>query len=390
MSDLNCIRTVKVDISDLLSEEQINNIQDTINDTFIVSKLFTKLGLEHKSTSYNTLHKYGYVLAKEKCPTLNTALLQQSAKVSLFNIKSWNARNKKHKWEYEGSKTSNSYTLNKLTLTRRGEQTTFSTTKERIKIIHKIPEWFDEKYPEKKLQSGNVKINKNRIFLNLSYKVPSTECAGTKIIGIDRGIYNFVATSDGMMYPTKHLHTVERKYAHIKSVLQSKGTRSAKRLLKKISGKEQRFRRDFDHCVSKQLANREDVKCYVLEDLNGLRSTRRNRKTNRWLHKWSTFRFQQFLEYKCLKNGIDIEYVEPSYTSQICSSCGNVDKNARDRNKYKCCVCGHSEHADINASKNICDRYLLTLVGKSGSIQPTVCINERSLDTIPQVHPVGS
>lgn len=191
------------------------------------------------------------------------------------------------------------------------------------------------------------------------------------------------------MFSTKHLHAVERRYAHTKATLQSKGTRSAKKRLKKISGKEKRFRQDFDHCVSKQLANRDDVKCYVLEDLNGLRSTNRGKKMNKWLHKWSTFRFQTFLEYKCAMNGIEVQYVNPKYTSQRCSMCGNIDKDARNRNKYRCACCGHTEHADINASKNIRDRYLLSLVGKSGSIQPTVCSDDISLRTIPQPRAEG-
>ena len=384
MNNTDSIRTIKIEISELLSDEQKHDIDITIEDAFKVSELFTKLGIEHKSTSYITMHKYGYDVAKQMCPNLNTALLQQIAKVSLFNIKSWNARHKKSKWGYVGSKHKESYPLNKLSLTRRGEQTTFSTSNKRVKIIHDIPHWFDEKYPNKTLQSGSIIRTNDRYFICYSFKVSVKDCVGDKIIGIDRGLYNFVATSDGTLFSTKHLHAVERRYAHTKATLQSKGTRSAKKRLKKISGKEKRFRQDFDHCVSKQLANRDDVKCYVLEDLNGLRSTNRGKKMNKWLHKWSTFRFRTFLEYKCAMNGIEVQYVNPKYTSQRCSMCGNIDKDARNRNKYRCACCGHTEHADINASKNIRDRYLLSLVGKSGSIQPTVCSDDISLRTIPQ------
>ena len=55
----------------------IHDIDITIEDAFKVSELFTKLGIEHKSTSYMTMHKYGYDVAKQMCPNLNTALLQQ-------------------------------------------------------------------------------------------------------------------------------------------------------------------------------------------------------------------------------------------------------------------------------------------------------------------------
>ena len=141
--------------------------------------------------------------------------------------------------------------------------------------MHEIPQWFEDKYPEKKLQAGHVLIRKNRIILSLSYRIPDSKQREGSIIGIDRGLYNHVAASDGMLVSSKHLHAVERSYAYTKSTLQSKGTRSAKKRLKAIAGREMRFRQDFDHCVSKSLSEREDVSCYVLEDLTGLREKRR-------------------------------------------------------------------------------------------------------------------
>ena len=77
MNNTDCIRTIKIEISELLSDEQKHDIDITIEDAFKVSELFTKLGIEHKSTSYMTMHKYGYDVAKQMCPNLNTALLQQ-------------------------------------------------------------------------------------------------------------------------------------------------------------------------------------------------------------------------------------------------------------------------------------------------------------------------
>ena len=77
MNNTDSIRTIKIEISELLSDEQKHDIDITIEDAFKVSELFTKLGIEHKSTSYMTMHKYGYDVAKQMCPNLNTALLQQ-------------------------------------------------------------------------------------------------------------------------------------------------------------------------------------------------------------------------------------------------------------------------------------------------------------------------
>lgn len=52
------------------------------------------------------------------------------------------------------------------------------------------------------------------------------------------------------------------------------------------------------------------------------------------------------------------QLVNPAYTSQACNACGTVDKASRKTGKYKCRGCGHEEHDDINAAKNIRDLFL--------------------------------
>ena len=46
--------------------------------------------------------------------------------------------------------------------------------------------------------------------------------------------------------------------------------------------------------------------------------------------------------------------VNPAHTSQRCSVCGVTDAAARiTRETFYCAACGHYEHADINAARNI-------------------------------------
>ena len=54
----------------------------------------------------------------------------------------------------------------------------------------------------------------------------------------------------------------------------------------------------------------------------------------------------------CKKNKIFYYLIPTPYTSQRCSSCGKIDKTQRNKEKYKC-SCGHQDHADFNAAKNI-------------------------------------
>ncbi|MDR1867082.1 MAG: hypothetical protein LBQ77_02305, partial [Treponema sp.] len=80
---------------------------------------------------------------------------------------------------------------------------------------------------------------------------------GKAIIGIDRGLYNHL--SDGTNISSKKCKAVKRKYAYNRSKVQSVGTRSAKRKLKRKAGKEKRYMTDCNHCITKRLAAQIDV-----------------------------------------------------------------------------------------------------------------------------------
>lgn len=62
------------------------------------------------------------------------------------------------------------------------------------------------------------------------------------------------------------------------------------------------------------------------------------------------------LRAKARYTGTTIRVVDPAYTSQTCSNpvCGKVDAKSRESQAaFRCTSCGHAEHADANAAKNI-------------------------------------
>lgn len=391
-------RTIKIDITPLLNETDKVSIRSTINDCTKAFGLFVNLGNIRKSTSYQTLHKHGYADAKQLVPNLPTAILQQTAKVALSNIKSWNTKVKdintqrKHKnqlaikkgwknykplpmtnkWEYQGQRNTQSYPVNLLSMSRRGDLTTFSSNNHRIRLRHKLPEWFTKRYPDAKLQAGNVCIIGKRFFLHLTFKVQQTQSIpGQEVVGIDRGINNLVATSKNQIKSSKHILGVKQRYQTIKQQLQQKGTRSAKRHLKRLSGRERRFMLDVNHCITKQLASDKNVGVYVLENLTGIRNQSKGKRFNRLLSNWAFCQFEFLLTYKCAVNGILVEHVNPQYTSQKCSVCKKVHEKSRNGETYRCVFCGHTEHADINAAINIRDNYLTQRVAFNQPIVTT-------------------
>lgn len=84
---------------------------------------------------------------------------------------------------------------------------------------------------------------------------------------------------------------------------------------------------------------------------------------------WSPLLFEFMLSYKCGEKGVEIVKVDPRYTSQRCSSCGQVEKKNRKGSLYECCHCGYVGHADVNAALNIRGKYVSTLPVVSSVVQ---------------------
>lgn len=354
------IRTVKLALQ--LSDEDYLSVLDTckaINSlyTSVVQSCNNKQCVNYYSMATPVM----YASFRELNPNIPSMLVQQVIKEACTNTRQFNTKHTKHKWTFKGIRNKLSYPLNKRTLSCRGNLISFSTCVNRVRVLSELPQWFVEKYNVqlKDFQAADIKIVKSKVYLCLSFRVPVTvENNGNTIIGIDRGLYNVCTLSDGTRISSKQAVAVKRKYQYLRTKLQQKGTRSAKRHLKKISGREKRFMSDFNHKLTKQLASRINVSAYILEDLSNIRKKRKGKKLNSWLSNWSYYQFEQQLKYKCELQNISIFFVDPRYTSQKCSCCGTIDKKSRVRSKYHCVSCGYTEHADINAAINIRDNYV--------------------------------
>jgi IS605 OrfB family transposase len=148
-------------------------------------------------------------------------------------------------------------------------------------------------------------------------------------------------------------------YHRRRQALQSVGTKSAKKRLKQLAGRQARFQRDCNHRISKELISeaKRTHRGIVLEDLHGIRSRTRVSRANRDRHNnWSFFQLRFFVEYKSRAAGVLLILVNPRYTSQRCNQCGCVDpRNRRSQSVFSCVDCGYETHADYNASQNIRD-----------------------------------
>jgi IS605 OrfB family transposase len=194
-----------------------------------------------------------------------------------------------------------------------------------------------------------------------SFIVRSDARVVREVIGVDLGEINPATDNRGNFYGNPEWKKIEDKTFELRRRLQSKGTKSAKRHLKKISGRQKRFRRDCDHVLSKRLVQSVNSGAIIVfEDLTDIRGSAKRRKAQRRrFHGWSFKQFQNFVTYKAERKGVLVDYVDPRYTSQKCSSCGHISRSNRPSQAVFCCKkCSYSNHADINASLNIRSDYL--------------------------------
>lgn len=177
-------------------------------------------------------------------------------------------------------------------------------------------------------------------------------------LGVDMGIENIATTSDGEIFSGKNVDAVRERAARLKAALQRRGSKSAKRHLKKFSGREARFKRHINHVISKRIVSvaKDTERGVGIEDLNGFRKTVRKAQRERF-GKWAFLQLRSFIEYKAKIAGIPVVAVNPRHTSQGCNRCGHVSRsNRKSQAIFLCAQCGFSLNADLNAALNIASR----------------------------------
>lgn len=183
------------------------------------------------------------------------------------------------------------------------------------------------------------------------------------VVGIDRGLRFLTVSYDEQgkteFVSGRKIATKRHKFQELRKQLQSKGTKAAKRRLKAISGRENRWMSDMNHQISKTLVQKygKDT-LFVLEDLTGVsfeeNKLSQNAKRNYDLRSWAFYQLEQFLTYKAHENRSEVLKVSARYTSQRCPKCGTIHKGSRDHHKHLySCQCGYKSNDDRIGAMNI-------------------------------------
>lgn len=201
------------------------------------------------------------------------------------------------------------------------------------------------------------KTRQGEYYINISVELETPPTGKTpKVLGVDLGRRDIATTSSGKSWDGKQLQKTRAKFAKVRASVQSKGTKGAKRLLKRLSGRESRFQRHVNHNISKQLVKeaKESSSAIAFEDLSGIRQRAKIRKSqNRDHHSWAFYQLRMFTEYKAVIAGVKTLLVDPRYTSKTCNCCKVIGN--RQGKQFSCLnlKCGWVGDADHNGALNI-------------------------------------
>ncbi|MBW4616702.1 MAG: transposase [Desmonostoc vinosum HA7617-LM4] len=193
------------------------------------------------------------------------------------------------------------------------------------------------------------------------------------VIGVDFGRRDIAVTSNGDKWDGKQINNIRDNFSRCRTSLQrkaSKGTRSTRRrarqIWQRLSGRERRFQQWLNHQISYRIIQQAKSTSAIvaIENLTGIRERTnkqpRNKVERRRSNSWSFYQLRSFLEYKGIKEGVEVIAVPPAYTSLTCHQCLHI--GLRSDKRFKCGNCSWHGDADLNGAK------MISLLGQSVSL----------------------
>jgi len=232
-----------------------------------------------------------------------------------------------------------------------------TTVCRRVSVTFQVPTYCLP-YADWKPCSADLCLHQGVFFLHVVVEASAPEPTCEGVLGVDLGITEIAVDSDANSYSGETVKSVRRRVKRIRRLLQKRGTKSARRHLRKIARKQSRFVRDVNHVVSKSLVRSasHSHKALALEELTHIRDRADTvSREMRWLlGNWAFLQLRQFIEYKAQAKGVPVLLVDPRNTSRTCSRCGYCDKaNRRSQSKFQCLQCGLTLNADFNGALNV-------------------------------------
>jgi IS605 OrfB family transposase len=356
-------RTIAIKLN--LTNEQEIVLQNTMNISRLCFNQIAQYGWDNNERNQVELHKATYYQLRDLYPTFPAQLIISATGKAKEALSAVNSLKKKGEKVSCPNQKYGSIRYDARSYSIIDNQISIATIAGRLKFpldLHwQAKHWWDK--ASKYTSADLVKRKSGKWYLNIVLDIPDVVSQPSgKVIGVDLGINRPAVTSDNQFLGNRSWKENENRYFRLKRSLHSKGTKSAKRHLKKISGKQRRFRKNCDHVISKLVINNlEAGDVLAIEKLTDIRKKTKQKgaKQRRKHHSWSYAQLRSFFEYKAETKGCKVVAVDPRNTSRTCSSCGVVDKKSRIcQSVFKCVSCRYELNADLNAARNVKKKYL--------------------------------
>lgn len=334
----------------------------------------SKIKFNIDKNSIVLLHKAFYKKFRQNFPYIPAQIVIRAEQECLSSYRS--IKTKKHKLSEPPVKKNLSCRLDKHLFSRKGEDLISITTGKGRKLfkfrsyekLRNLLRCYIYKDPLIFEKNGSI-------FIALSFEVRKPPVKQKLCIGVDLGIRVSAATSEGKIIIDKKFNGEKRKLRYLKRKLQSIGTKSAKRKLKKYQNKERNKNKNQTHLVCNEIL-KTTADTIALENLKGIKAKKHKRQNKNRISQVPLYELRRIITYKATNMGKHIVLVNPAYTSQIDSVTGKHEGKRRGRRFYS--ENGLIYDADINAARNIAIRSKLPisqgnlLDGQAVVIRPNV------------------
>lgn len=208
------------------------------------------------------------------------------------------------------------------------------------------------------LKRGSLTMTESSVFITFSKEVATTGPTGK--IGFDLNEKSIVG-SDGIKYDLSEVSRLHTLYGVRRSRFYKRHP-CDRRLRQKFAGsrKERERSKQFLHRISALIVNKAlaDRKAIILERLKGIRYAHKRDNAEslsrrRRIALWPFRQLQSYIDNKARWAGVNVEYVSSSYTSKICSVCGQINRKLKTTERSWQCPCGAMLDRDLNAAINI-------------------------------------
>ena len=229
-------------------------------------------------------------------------------------------------------------------------------------LVYKRPKWF--------------------LYLTYTFSPTAHDLDENKVLGVDMGeTYAVYASSFGeygalkieggeiTAFAKKHearVRSMQRQAPNCGKGRIGHGTKTRVAAVYKAKERIANFRDTINHRYSKAVVDyavSHGCGTIQMEDLSGIKN---DTGFPKFLRHWTYYDLQAKIKNKAAEHGIKVVEIDPQYTSQRCSRCGNIDKaNRPSQSRFCCTKCGFSANADFNASQNISIKNIAKIIAKT-------------------------